>query len=222
VEGWANPELKPDMDSNRSIVESKVSSRESKVSSKVNNKERKNVVLYVKYPSKRQRVRVFPVSVVHAMAGHVGWERTKAYAEAVGIKLVGRDGTEESAREECMFCEPCMLAKASILPRFSANHLVKAERVGDMLHCDTQGPWRVMSREGRRYKFMVMDDHSAYALDFYLRHKNEFVSCLTKAIAFFERQSGNKVRIIVCDQEFTAPSEIREICRYNMERCCHR
>jgi len=133
-----------------------------------------------------------------------------AFAKAAGYKIVGPKGTLESAKEVVINCESCMMGKSKALPRFSVNRIRRATRPGVMLHLDTQGPWRVRSRTGKLYKFSVTDDYSAYTVDFYLSHKNEFIECLRKAINFYETQTGNRVQEIVCDQEFTAPKEISE------------
>ena len=170
-----------------------------------------NAILYVKYPRTVERERPISAEVLHGSIGHFGFEKSVAFAKAAGYRIIGPKGTITSAKEESIMCEPCLVGKAKQLPRFQANHTRRANKAGVMLHLDTQGPWRFRSRTGKLYKFSVTDDYTAYTLDFYLAHKNEFIACLRKAISFFERQTGNKVLEIVCDQEFTAPREVVEL-----------
>ena len=166
--------------------------------------------MYVKYPRKTDRLRNIDVDVLHQSIGHFGYPKAAAFADAAGYRIVSPKGTLESAKEECAMCEPCMIAKSKVLPRFSGNHIRRATYAAEILHVDTQGAWRTMSRTGKRHKFSVTDDYSAYTIDFYLTHKNEFIACLRKAISFFETQTGNRIKEIRCDQEFTAPSEVKK------------
>jgi len=168
------------------------------------------LVLYVKYPRKTDREREIEADILHQSIGHFGFAKEVAFAKAAGYKILGPKGTLESAKQQIINCEPCMIGKSKALPRFAVNRVRRASKPGAMLHLDTQGPWRVRSRTGKLYKFSVTDDYSAYTADFYLAHKNEFIECLRKAISFFETQTGNKVQEIVCDQEFTAPREVTD------------
>jgi len=167
-------------------------------------------LLFVKYPTKADRLKVIDIATLHQSVGHFGYSKVAAFAAAAGYRIISSKGTVEGAKEECSLCEQCMIAKSKVLPRFKTNHIRRADRPGEILHLDTQGAWRVISRSGKRYKFSVTDDFSVYTLDFYLAHKNEFIACLRKAIRFFETQSGNRVKEIRCDQEFTSPGEVRE------------
>jgi len=127
----------------------------------------------------------------------------RVLASALGIKLVGEE-------RKVIYCEPCMIGKAKQLPRFKANRIERASEPGIILHVDTAGAWTVRSIHGKRYKFSVTDDYSLFIKDFYLVHKNEFIDCLKQAVAFFERQTGNKIKELRCDQEFDVPDEVIE------------
>jgi len=167
-----------------------------------------DIVLFVKYPGTGERERPIPVDILHQSIGHYGFAKAVAFAKQAGFRIIGPSGTMQSAKEDIIMCESCMIGKSKVLPRFAKNHIRRATKPGVILHIDTQGPWRYRSRTGKLYKFAVTDDYSAYTLDFYLTHKNEFITCLRKAISFMETQTGNRVLEIVCDQEFTAPREI--------------
>jgi len=169
-----------------------------------------NSVLFVKYPRTVERERPISAEVLHQCVGHFGFAKANAFAKQAGYRIIEPGGSLQKAKEEIIMCESCMIGKSKVLPRFAKNHIRRATKQGVILHLDTQGPWRHRSRTGKLYKFSVTDDYSAYTLDFYLVHKNEFVACLFKAINFFETQTGNKVQEIVCDQEFTAPRAITD------------
>jgi len=141
------------------------------------------------------------MKLFHYACGHYGLTKMRLLARILNIKLVGDEN-------DVRFCESCMIGKSKRLPRFSVNTIERAQKPGIILHIDSSGPWATRSIGGKRYKFSVTDDYSLFILDFYLAHKNEFVDCLKQAVAFYERQTGNKVKEIRADQEFHIPEEI--------------
>ena len=155
------------------------------------------------YPEKGHTSRPIDIYVMHQCSGHKSLNKTYALGKAMGRKLTG---SEDRVR----FCEACMMGKAKELPRFKKNRIRRARYPGEILHIDSSGPWTVMSIHGKYYKFCVTDDYSGYIKDFYLRFKNDFIDCLKQAVAWFERQTGNKVRQITCDNEFDVPTEVIE------------
>ena len=157
--------------------------------------------MYCTYPEKSSNKKPVDIYVMHQCSGHKGIKKTYALGKALGRKVVG---DEDLVR----FCEACMMGKAKELPRFKKNRIRRGSYPSEILHVDTAGPWAVMSVNGKYYKFCVTDDYSGYILDFYLRHKNEFVDCLKQAVAWFERQTGRKVKMVTCDNEFVVSTEI--------------
>ena len=158
--------------------------------------------MYVSYPHKPGSVRKVDIELFHQACGHYNLKKMKELANALGIKLVGDE-------RKVQFCEACMIGKAKQLPRFKANRIERASKPGDTLHIDTD-TWSARSIHGKRHKFSVTDDYSLFIKDYYLAHKNEFIDCIRQAVAFFERQTGNRVREIRCDQEFDVPKEVIE------------
>ena len=165
--------------------------------------ETRGCVLYCMYPEKGKGSKPMDIYVMHQCSGHKGMQKTYALGKAMGRKLVGSEDLVK-------YCEACMMGKAKELPRFKKNRIRRGRYPGEILHVDTSGPWTVMSIHGKYYKFCVTDDYSGYIKDFYLRHKNEFVDCLKMAVAWFERQTGNKCRQVTCDNEFVVPNEVVE------------
>jgi len=153
------------------------------------------------YPERGNSRKPIDLYTLHQCSGHKSLQKTYALGKILGRKVVGDERLVK-------YCEACMMGKAKVLPRFKKNRIRRASYPGEILHIDTAGPWATMSINGKFYKFCVTDDYSVYIKDFYLRHKNEFVDCLKQAVAWFERQTGRKVRQVTCDGEFVVPSEI--------------
>lgn len=161
------------------------------------------IVLYESYPRKSGKIRKINIELFHYACGHYGLKKMRALATVLDIKLVGDEN-------KVTHCEACMIGKAKQRPRFKSNRIERAERPGVILHIDTAGAWATRSMSGKRFKFSVTDDFSLFIKDYYLAHKNEFVDCLKQAVAFYERQTGNLVKEIRCDQEFDIPDEVKE------------
>jgi hypothetical protein len=55
-------------------------------------------------------------------------------------------------------CEVCHRAKQTREPFPLSDH--KSKKLGDLIHLDLWGPYRVTSREGYKYFLTVVDDYS--------------------------------------------------------------
>jgi len=135
--------------------------------------------------------------VFHRMCKHRGVKAMERMAQYMGVKIVGTGW-----RERIMRCEYCLKNKIKRAPHFKGNHHRVEHQPGIHISMDTQGWWNTLSWDGKKYKFTVKCLASNFELDYYLRHKNEFLPCFLKAVSFFERHTGTKLKFITCDQEY--------------------
>ena len=117
-------------------------------------------------------------------------------AKAHGWTIVGK-GWREAVRK----CECCNIAKIHRLEHSSENRHDRDWAPGQCLVMDTQF-YVVKSHDGKKYKFTVKCVACSYTRDFYLRKKSDFFPHFLEAVAFFERQTGNKVKMVKSDQEY--------------------
>jgi len=144
-------------------------------------------------------------TVFHRMCKHRGVKAMERMAKYMGVKIVGKEWRERVAK-----CEFCMRNKIKNTPHYKDNHHIVERHPGVHLSMDTQGWWNTTSWDGKKYKFTVMCLGSNFEIDYYLRHKNEFFPCFLKAVAFFERHTGKKVKFITCDQEYGKYQSFRD------------
>jgi len=144
-------------------------------------------------------------TVFHRMCKHRGVKAMERMAHYMGVKIVGVNW-----RDRIMKCEYCLKNKIKRVPHFKDNHHIVERHPGNHVTMDTQGWWNTISWDGKKYKFTVKCVSSNFELDYYLRHKNEFLPCLLKAVAFFERHTGRKVKFITCDQEYNLYKDFRD------------
>jgi len=160
-----------------------------------------NVLFPVVRPHSSQNIHA---TVFHRMCKHRGVKAMERMAHYMGVKIVG-----VGWRERIMKCEYCLKNKIKRTPHFKDNHHTVEHQPGAHLTMDTQGWWNTVSWDGKKYKFTIKCLASNFELDYYLRHKNEFLPCFLKAIAFFERHTGSKVKFITCDQEYNLYKEFQ-------------
>ena len=121
-------------------------------------------------------------------------------SKAKGLKI--DDATLNAAEPPCRICA---LTKKTNDPFPKQSH-TRDNIPGRTLHVDLCGPMETTSTSGSRYVMPVTDDFSRYTIAYFLNKKSDALENLSRAINFFERQSGNKVTNIRADNggEFTS------------------
>lgn len=68
-------------------------------------------------------------------------------------------------------CEVCHKAKQTREPFPLSDH--KTERLGDLIHLDLWGPYRVQSKEGYKFFLTIVDDYTRAVWVYLLKSKDE-------------------------------------------------
>lgn len=69
-------------------------------------------------------------------------------------------------------CSPCNQGKAKRKP-FKDVPLPRSNRIGELIHSDLAGPFKIHTMKGEKYYQTIIDDYSHFTQVFLLKHKNE-------------------------------------------------
>jgi len=101
-------------------------------------------------------------------------------------KLISKDlvvGIPTIKYDDGKVCDACPKGK-QIKNSFKTKRYVSTSRLLEMLHIDLCGPMRIMSRGGKRYVCVIVDDYSRFTWTLFLASKDEtfenFVAFLKK------------------------------------------
>nr|XP_043615735.1 uncharacterized protein LOC122587627 [Erigeron canadensis] len=94
-------------------------------------------------------------------------------------------------------CEVCHKAKQTRKPFPLSEH--KTTAVGDFVHLDLWGPYRIQSREGYKYFLTVVDDYSRVVWIFLLKGKEEIFESIVSFYNLLQTQFDKKVKIFRSD-----------------------
>ena len=76
------------------------------------------------------------------------------------------------------YCLICTLAKQKRLTFISHNHL--SQCAFNLIHCDTWGPYHVLTHAGYGYFLTLVDDYTRFTWVFLMRHKSEARNIISK------------------------------------------
>jgi hypothetical protein len=140
------------------------------------------------------------IDLLHRRYGHVNKRNLQRIASEIGIKLTG----------ELSHCEGCVFGKQTRQPRHEPASQ-RAERLGELLHIDPDGPWKTPTlrapRNGKfnaipprsKYFLLITDDYTSYKWVYFYEKKSDFgprIIELTQDL----KADGTPVRRIRCDQ----------------------
>ncbi|XP_070031839.1 uncharacterized mitochondrial protein AtMg00300-like [Nicotiana tomentosiformis] len=94
------------------------------------------------------------------------WHRRLGHVSFMLLnKLVKKDlvhGLPKSSFKDHKVCDVCVKGK-QVRSSFKTKMEVSTSRPLDLLHMDLCGPWRVPSRGGKKYIFVIVDDYSRFS-----------------------------------------------------------
>jgi hypothetical protein len=96
-----------------------------------------------------------------------------------------------------LVCEICHRAKQTREPFPLSEH--KSENIGDLVHLDLWGPYRVTSREGYKYFLTIVDDHSRVVWVYLIKSKDEVFGVFCSFIHLISTQFGDKIKVVRSD-----------------------
>ncbi|XP_070050783.1 uncharacterized protein [Nicotiana tomentosiformis] len=81
-------------------------------------------------------------------------------------------GLPKSRFKDHKVCDACVRGK-QVRSSFNPKNKVSTTRPLDLLHMDICGPMRVLSRGGKKYIFVIVDDYSRFIWTLFLKTKDE-------------------------------------------------
>ncbi|GJV31700.1 putative RNA-directed DNA polymerase [Tanacetum coccineum] len=94
-------------------------------------------------------------------------------------------------------CEVCHKAKQTREPFPLSDH--KLRNVGELVHLDLWGPYKVSSKEGYKYFLTIVDDFSRAVWTFLIKSKTEVYENIVNFINLIYTQFDNQVKIFRSD-----------------------
>ncbi|KAJ0495203.1 putative RNA-directed DNA polymerase [Helianthus annuus] len=108
-------------------------------------------------------------------------------------------------------CETCHRAKQVRVPFPLSEH--KTKNVGDLVHLDVWGPYKVASRDGFKYFLTVVDDYSRVVWCYLLKNKMEVFENIESFYELILTQFKKRVKIFRSDN-------VTEFVNSNMNNFC--
>ena len=89
-------------------------------------------------------------------------------------------------------CDACAKGK-QVKNSFKSKRCVSTSRPLEILHIDLCGPMRTMSRGGKRYVCMIVDDYSYFTWTLFLGSKDETFGKFVAFIKMVEKRLGHSL-----------------------------
>lgn len=127
------------------------------------------------------------VNVWHARLGHSSLKHLNALKD---ILVLSDDSSSP--------CLRCPLAKQRHLSFQSNAHI--SDKMFDLIHCNTWGPFQSLTHAGYRYFLTIVDDHSRYTWIFQMRHKYDALTIVPQFFNLVNTQYGAEIKVFRSDQ----------------------
>ena len=112
-------------------------------------------------------------------------------------------------------CDACMKGK-QIKFSFKPNNIVSTTRPLELLHMDLCGPMRTLSRGGKSYIFVIVDDFSRYTWTIFLRNNDDTFNEFIKLCKKIQNEKGLKISNIRSDHGEEFENEhFKQFCEEN-------
>ncbi|KAK1418428.1 hypothetical protein QVD17_27572 [Tagetes erecta] len=123
----------------------------------------------------------------HSRLGHPSDKALAVLKNNLGIKI----------NSELIPCEVCHRAKQHRVPFPLSDH--KSNGIGDLVHLDVWGPYKVQSRDGFKYFLTIVDDYSRVVWVYLLKSKSEVFQNLENFFHMLKTQFNSTVKIFRSD-----------------------
>ncbi|KAJ0520852.1 putative RNA-directed DNA polymerase [Helianthus annuus] len=123
----------------------------------------------------------------HARLGHPSFQALKPLSHKLNVNI----------SEDDFPCEICHKAKQHREPFPLSNH--KTEQLGDLMHLDVWGPYRVVSWEGFKYFLTIVDDYTRAVWVCLMKDKAEVFDYFQTVVNIVKTQFGRLVKCIRSD-----------------------
>src|SRR6266702_5834640 len=135
-----------------------------------------------------------PLHIWHQRMGHMSHMALKAHGPSA---TTGMD-IDASAMAIPNACHGCEVGKSARKP-FSGSGKGTSQ-IFEVVHSDLAGPMQTTSIQGSSYIATFIDDHSRYAVIYFLKSKDQFVQVLKKFLVWGETQTSLKLRALHSDR----------------------
>ncbi|XP_071700465.1 uncharacterized protein [Rutidosis leptorrhynchoides] len=99
--------------------------------------------------------------------------------------------------EKLMPCEICHKAKQTRYPFPLSDH--KTKEIGELVHLDLWGPYKVATRDGYKYFLTIVDDHSRAVWVFLLKSKSDTSQNIIDFVEMFQTQFNKNIKTVRSD-----------------------
>ncbi|KAK9049228.1 hypothetical protein SSX86_031804, partial [Deinandra increscens subsp. villosa] len=141
------------------------------------------------------------------------WHARLGHPSHVVLKFLKND-LKINQIENVSPCETCHRAKQHRDPFPLSDHHSKS--LGELIHLDVWGPFKVASREGFRYFLTVVDDYSRAVWIFLMKSKSEVFTHIQTFVALIKTQFDKLVKVFRSDNgtEFVN-TQMNNFCKAN-------
>ncbi|GJV84094.1 ribonuclease H-like domain-containing protein [Tanacetum coccineum] len=108
-----------------------------------------------------------------------------------------KDSLNFDKRDNTGCCEICQRAKQTREPFPLSDH--KSKNLGDLVHLDLWGPYKVTSSEGFRFFLTVVDDYTRAVWVYLIKSKDEVSHFITVFYNLIENQFKRKIKVFRSD-----------------------
>ncbi|GJT88707.1 ribonuclease H-like domain-containing protein [Tanacetum coccineum] len=129
------------------------------------------------------------------------WQSKLGHPSEHVLKVLKNDINLEETKID--FCEICQMPKQTREPFPLSDH--KSLVLGELVHLDLWGPYKVTSNEGFRFFLTVVDDYTRAVWVYMLKSKDEVFDCILVFYNLLKNQFSKSVKIFRSDNgtEFT-------------------
>ena len=155
-------------------------------------------------------VREQQIQLWHKRLGHMSYSGMKSHIDKNRMKL----GSLVLEKEDVKVCGSCQKGKFKRKRTRRSNS--KSKRILELIHADLMGPINPLSRSGKEYAMVVVDDYSRRRWVIFLKRKEEAAAELIDLLTFLERSTEKKVKTVRTDNggEFVS-DEFGYFCKKN-------
>ncbi|XP_071704554.1 uncharacterized protein [Rutidosis leptorrhynchoides] len=132
---------------------------------------------------------------VHFVSAHL-WHARLGHPPDQVLKVLKNKLDIKDFKENCP-CDIFQKAKQTMEPFPLGDH--KSQGLGDLIHLDLWGPFKIQSREGYKYFLTIVDDFSRAVWTFLLKTKEDTFDNIQSFINLIKNQFNKNVKIIRSD-----------------------
>ncbi|GJR20552.1 putative RNA-directed DNA polymerase [Tanacetum coccineum] len=127
----------------------------------------------------------------------INWHNRLGHPSDQVLSILKNDLIFEQTNIDNIPCEICQKAKQTREPFPLSEH--KSTVLGELVHLDLWGPYRVVSKEGHRYFLTIADDFTRAVWVYLLKFKDEVFDCICAFSNLIKNQFKQTVKIFLSD-----------------------